>query len=35
MSNRREAQMGPRRDPNAMDVDRGRKEDRTYYMCGT
>ena len=35
MSNRREAQMGPRRDPNTMDVDRGRKEDRTCYMCGT
>jgi len=27
-------QMGPRRDPNAMDVDRGRGGDRTYYHCG-
>ena len=26
--------MGPRRDPNAMDVDRGRGRDRTCYMCG-
>jgi len=33
-TNRRGAQMGPRRDPNAMDVDRGRGGDRTYYMCG-
>ena len=27
------AQAGPRRDPNAMDVDRGREEDRTCYVC--
>jgi len=27
-------QMGPRRDPNAMDVDRGRGGDRTCYHCG-
>jgi len=26
--------MGPRRDPNAMDVDRGRGGDRTCYHCG-
>jgi len=26
--------MGPRRDPNAMDVDKERGEDRTYYVCG-
>ena len=27
-------QAGPRRDPNAMDVDRGRGRDRTCYHCG-
>jgi len=27
-------QTGPRRDPNAMDVDRGRGGDRTCYHCG-
>jgi len=27
-------QVGPQRDPNAMDVDRGRGEDRTCYHCG-
>jgi len=27
-------QPGPRRDPNAMDVDRGREGDRTCYHCG-
>jgi len=32
-TNRGRAQMGPRRDPNAMDVDRGREGDRTCYMC--
>ena len=32
--NRGETQVGPRRDPNAMDVDRGRGRDRTCYMCG-
>ena len=34
MSNRGEAQMGPRRDPNTMDVDRGRGGDRTCYVYG-
>jgi len=33
MSNRGGAQTGPRRDPNAMDVDRGRGGDRTCYVC--
>ena len=33
-SNRGGAQTGPRRDPNAMDVDRGRGGDRTYYVYG-
>jgi len=33
-SNRREAQTGPKRDPNAIDVNRGRGGDRTYYVCG-
>jgi len=28
------AQMGPRRDPNAMDMDRGKGEDRTCYVYG-
>jgi len=32
--NRGGYQTGPRRDPNAMDVDRGRGEDRTCYHCG-
>ena len=32
--NRGGAQGGPRRDPNAMDVDRGRGGDRTCYVCG-
>jgi len=27
-------QTGPRRDPNAMDIDRSRGGDRTCYMCG-
>jgi len=27
-------QTGPRRDPNAMDMDKGRRGDRTCYMCG-
>jgi len=31
--NRGGAQMGPRRDPNAMDVDRGREGDKTCYIC--
>ena len=34
MSNRGGAQMGPRRDPNAMEVNRGREGDRTCYVCG-
>ena len=25
--------MGPRRDPNAMDIDRGKGENRMYYVC--
>jgi len=33
-TNRGGAQMGPRRDPNTMDMDRGRGRDRTCYMCG-
>jgi len=32
--NRGGAQGGPRRDPNAMDVDRGRGGDQTCYVCG-
>ena len=32
-SNRGEAQMGPRRDLNAMDVDRERGGNRTCYIC--
>jgi len=32
--NRGGGQMGPRRDPNAMDIDGGREGDRTCYMCG-
>jgi len=32
--NRGGTQMGPRRDPNTMDVDRGRGGDRTCYVCG-
>jgi len=27
------AQMGPRKDPNAMEVDRGKRGDRTCYVC--
>jgi len=26
--------MGQRKDPNAMDIDRGGEEDRMCYMCG-
>jgi len=26
--------MGPRRDPNTMDIEREREGDRTCYMCG-
>jgi len=32
--NREGYQTGPRRDPNAMDVDRRREGDRTCYHCG-
>jgi len=32
--NRGGAPTGPRRDPNAMDVDRGRGGDRMCYVCG-
>jgi len=32
--NRGGTQVGPRRDPNTMDIDRGREGDRTCYMCG-
>jgi len=31
---RRGTQMGPRRDLNAIDVNREREEDRTCYICG-
>ena len=34
MFNRGGAQGGPWRDPNAMDVDRGRGGDRMCYVCG-
>jgi len=27
-------QTGPRRDPNAMDIDESREGDRTCYVCG-
>jgi len=33
MSNRGGAQTGPRRDPNAMDINRERGGDRTCYVC--
>jgi len=26
-------QTGPRRDPNAMNMDKGRGEDKTCYVC--
>jgi len=32
--NRGEAQTGPRRDPNTIDVDRGRGGDRICYIYG-
>jgi len=32
--NRGENQLGPQRDPNAIDVNRGREEDRTCYIYG-
>ena len=34
MFNRGGAQTGPRRDPNAMDIDKGKGGDRTCYVCG-
>jgi len=34
MLNRGGAQIGPRRDPNTMDVDKEREGDRTCYVCG-
>jgi len=33
-SNRGGNQLGPRRDLNAIDINRGRGEDRTCYYCG-
>jgi len=33
MSNKGGTQTGPRRDPNTMDVDRGRGGDKTCYVC--
>ena len=32
--NRGGNQLGPWRDPNAMDVDRGKRGDRKCYQCG-
>jgi len=32
--NRGGTQIGPRRDPNAMDIDRGKGRDKTYYVYG-
>jgi len=34
MFNKERTQVGPRRDLNAMDIDRGRGGDRTCYVCG-
>ena len=34
MFNREGTQIGSRRDPNAMDIDRGRREDKMCYVCG-
>ena len=33
MLNRGGTQMGPRRDPNVMNKDKGREGDRTCYVC--
>ena len=33
MLNRGETQIDPRRDPNAMDINKGRGGNRTCYMC--
>jgi len=32
--NRRGTQIGPRRDPNAMEIDREKGENKTCYICG-
>ena len=32
--NRGKTQMGPRKDPNAIDIDRRREGNRMYYVCG-
>ena len=32
--NRGGTQMGPRRDPNTMDINRGGRGDRICYICG-
>ena len=34
MFNRGRTQVGPRRDPNAMDINRGGRGDRICYVCG-
>jgi len=34
IANRGGNQSGPQRDPNAIDVDRGKGGDRTCYHCG-
>ena len=34
MFNRERTQIGPRRDPNTMDVNKGKGGDRTYYVYG-
>ena len=31
--NRERNQLGPQRDPNTTDVDRGREGDKTCYVC--
>ena len=33
MFNRGGAQRGPRRDLNTIDIDRGKREDKTCYVC--
>ena len=33
MFNRGGAQTGPRRDLNTIDIDRGKREDKTCYVC--
>jgi len=32
--NREGGQTGPRRDPNTININRGREGDRTCYVCG-